>query len=55
MIRESAYLSDAVCIVVLAALDLLSVVLVVVALHNMFVLRDEWGCCGGAGAQKHII
>jgi phosphatidylglycerophosphate synthase len=43
LIRESAYFSDAVGIVVLAASDLLSVFLVFVAVHNMFVLRDEWG------------
>ena len=43
LITESAYLFDAVGIVVLAALDLLSVFLMFVAVHNMFVLRDEWG------------
>jgi hypothetical protein len=43
LIRESAYLCDAVGIVLLAALDLLSVFLILVAAHNTFVLRDEWG------------
>jgi len=43
LIKESGYLSDAVGIVVLAATDLLSLFLVFVAVHNTFVLRDEWG------------
>jgi hypothetical protein len=43
LITESAYLSDAVGLVVLAALDLMSVFLMFVAVHNIFVLRDEWG------------
>jgi hypothetical protein len=43
LIRESAFLCDAVGIVVLAALDLLSVFLILVAVQNTFVLRDEWG------------
>ena len=43
LIIESTYLSDTVGIIVFAALDLMTVLLMLVAGQNMFVLRDEWG------------
>lgn len=55
LIKESGYLSDAVGIVVLAASDLLSLFLVFVAVHNMFVFRDEWGSLRRARSRWHII
>lgn len=43
LITESAHFFDAVGLIVLAALDLLSIFLMIVAVQNVFVLRDEWG------------